>query len=166
MPTAKGTWKFSSDENKSNRKHRNHHYTFDVNHNGIDINGFILHHDKHDGKKHKKRIYLDSNENGRFDKDDLFIGRTGIKDKHTKKGVGELLDPGDIGHVEVLFRRKRVNASLKSFDGSSDIRDAFVASDDISHALDLLKIRFYSSCGCVACDCDEIANAPLSPLLL
>ena len=114
MPTAKGTWKFSSDESKSNRKHRNHHYTFDVNHNGVDINGFIVHHDKRGGKKEKKRVYLDSNENGRFDKDDLFLGCTGINERATRKGAG--LDPGEIGHVEIQFKQSK---------NRSDVADAF-----------------------------------------
>ena len=111
MPTAKGTWKFSSDESKSNRKHRNHHYTFDVNHNGIDINGFIVHHDKHGGKKEKKRVYLDSNENGRFDKDDLFLGSTGINEKVTRKGAG--LDRDELGHVEIQFKQTKNRSDMR-----------------------------------------------------
>jgi len=115
MPTAKGTWKLSSDESKSNRKHRNHHYTFDVNHNGVDINGFIVHHDKHGGKKEKKRVYLDSNENGRFDKNDVLIGSTGINERVTRKGAG--LDQNELGIVEIEFKR------LKN---RSDVGDAFM----------------------------------------
>ena len=54
MPTAKGTWKPVQMTNLWEAS--NHHYTFDVNHNGVDINGFIVHHDKHGGKKEKKRV--------------------------------------------------------------------------------------------------------------
>ena len=32
------------------------HYTFDVDHRGVDMNGFILHTDKHKGKREKLRI--------------------------------------------------------------------------------------------------------------
>ena len=89
------------------KKQRRHHYAFDVDHNGLDINGFILHTDKHEGKRHKFRVYLDSNENNRFDKDDQLIGRTGLKKKHAAKGVGNLLDEDEIGQVEVTFKRLR-----------------------------------------------------------
>ena len=89
------------------KKQRKHHYAFDVDDNGLDINGFILHTDKHEGKRHKFRVYLDSNENGRFDKNDPLIGRTGLKKKHAAKGVGNLLDKDEIGHVKVKFKRNR-----------------------------------------------------------
>ena len=89
----------------SNRKQRNHHYTFDVDDNGLDINGFILHTDKHKGKRHKFRVHLDSNENGRFDKKDQLIGRTGLRNKHAAKGVGNLLDEGETGELIVDFKR-------------------------------------------------------------
>ena len=69
------------------KKQRKHHYAFDVDDNGLDINGFILHTDKHEGKRHKFRVYLDSNENGRFDKNDPLIGRT----VHTVHTVSALL---------------------------------------------------------------------------
>ena len=93
---------------------RNHHYTFDVDHKGLDINGFILHTDKHKGKRQKFRDYLDSNENGRFDKNDQLIGRTGLKHKHAAKGVGNLLDEDEVGQLEVKFTRHKSNASMKS----------------------------------------------------
>ena len=43
--------------------------TLDINNNGLDK---MIHHspDKGQGKRHKFRVYLDSNENGRFDKND------------------------------------------------------------------------------------------------
>ena len=95
------------------KKQRNHHYTFDVDHNGLDINGFILHHDKHKGKRHKFRVYLDSNENGRFDKKDELIGRSALKQKHAAKGVGNLLDEGELGQLEVTFKKPKSNASMR-----------------------------------------------------
>ena len=90
---------------KEPKPQRKHHYTFDVDDNGLDINGFILHTDKHKGKRHKFRVYLDSNENGRFDKNDQLIGRTGLKHKHASKGVGNLLDDDEIGELIVDFKR-------------------------------------------------------------
>lgn len=96
------------------RKQRKHHYTFDVDDNGLDINGFILHTDKHEGKRHKFRVHLDSNENGRFDKNDELIGRTGLKQKHVAKGVGNLLDEDELGQLEVKFKRAKSEPSMKS----------------------------------------------------
>ena len=101
---------------KEPKPQRKHHYTFDVDDNGLDINGFILHTDKHKGKRHKFRVYLDSNENGRFDKNDPLIGRTGLKHKHAAKGVGNLLDDDDIGRLEVTFKKPKSNASMRSLE--------------------------------------------------
>jgi len=107
----------SCGDNKSLKSaQRIHHYTFDVDDNGLDINGFILHTDKHKGKRHKFRVYLDSNKNGRFDKNDPLIGRTGLKHKHAAKGVGNLLDDDEIGQVEVTFKKSKSNASMRSLE--------------------------------------------------
>ena len=95
------------------KQERKYHYKFDVDHNGLDINGFILHHDKHKGKRHKFRVYLDSNENGRFDKKDELIGRSALKQKHAAKGVGNLLDEGELGQLEVTFKKPKSNASMR-----------------------------------------------------
>ena len=97
----------------SRANQRNHQYTFDVEDNGLDINGFILQTDKHKGKRQKFRVYLDSNENGRFDKNDQLIGRTGLKQKHAAKGVGNLLDEGETGELVVKFRKTKSNASMR-----------------------------------------------------
>ena len=98
------------------KKQRKHHYTFDVEDNGLDFNGFILHTDKHEGKRHKFRVYLDSNENGRFDKNDELIGRTGIRQRHAAKGVGNLLDDDEIGQLEIKFKRHKSNASMRGIE--------------------------------------------------
>ena len=95
------------------KQERKYHYKFDVDHNGLDINGFILQTDKHKGKRHKFRVYLDSNENGRFDKKDELIGRSGLKQKHAAKGVGSLLDEGELGQLEVIFKKTKSNASMR-----------------------------------------------------
>ena len=95
---------------------RNYNYAFDVDDNGLDIYGFILQTDKHKGKKQKFRVYLDSNENGRFDKSDPLIGLSGLKQKHAAKGVGNLLDEGEIGQLEVTFKKPRSNASMRGPD--------------------------------------------------
>ena len=112
-----------------NRKERKHHYTFDVDHKGLDINGFILHTNKHKGKRHKFRVYLDSNENGRFDKKDQLIGRTGLKHKHAAKGVGNLLDEDEIGQVEVKFKRSPLMQSDESYGDSIDTHLAGLSSN-------------------------------------
>ena len=96
--------------------HHHYHYTFDVDDNGLDINGFILHTDKHKGKRQKFRVYLDSNENGRFDKNDQLIGRTGLKQKHAAKGVGNLLDEDEMGQLGVTFKKPKSNASMRESD--------------------------------------------------
>ena len=83
--------KKTTKDDSNARNQRKHHYTFEVDDNGLDINGFVLHTDKHEGKRQKFRVYLDSNENGRFDKNDQLIGRTGIREKHAAKGVGNLM---------------------------------------------------------------------------
>ena len=100
---------------KSN-KQRLHHYTFDVDDNGLDINGFIIQTDKRKGKRQKFRVYLDTNENNRFDKNDQLIGRTGLKQKQASKGVGNLLDKGEIGQLEVKFKTTKSNASMRESD--------------------------------------------------
>ena len=125
-------WDIYKSRSPEPTKHRNHHYTFDVDDNGVDINGFILHHNKHKGNRHKFRVYLDSNENKRFDKDDLFIGRTGIKANHSKKGVGNLIDLDEIGKVSVKLKPNRDNASLRA--------DACDSPSPLMQALGIPKI--------------------------
>ena len=115
---------FSSRSTKT--KQRNHHYTFDIDHNGLDINGFVLHTNKNEGKRHKLRLYLDSNENGRFDKNDLLIGRTGISNKLAAKSVGNLIKEDEVGQVEVKFKRFKSNASMKRIDDSNFASDNIV----------------------------------------
>ena len=95
------------------KKERNHHYTFDVDDNGLDINGFILQTDKHKGKRQKFRVYLDSNENNRFDKNDVLLGRIGLKTRHSKNGVGGILDEDELGQIEVKFKKPKSNASMR-----------------------------------------------------
>ena len=122
MATANGYWRLPSPHISrvptfgapKQKKQRNHHYTFDVDDNGLDINGFILHTDKHKGKRQKFRVYLDSNENGRFDKSDRLIGRAGLKQKHAAKGVGNLLDEDELGQLEVKFKKTKSNASMRA----------------------------------------------------
>ena len=110
---------------------RKHHYTFDVDDNGLDISGFILHTDKHKGKRQKFRVYLDSNENGRFDKTDQFIGRTGLKQKHAAKGIGNLLDDDELGQLEVKFKNLKSNASMR------EPPEHLYPSDDVPRAISM-----------------------------
>ena len=119
MATAVGFWMTSGfpaprkARSPETKKQRNYHYTFDVDDNGLDINGFILHTDKHQGKRHKLRVYLDSNENNRFDKNDLLLGRIGLKTRHSKNGVGGILDEDELGQIEVKFKKPKSNASMR-----------------------------------------------------
>ena len=121
----------SKKEPKKNhsKKQRKHHYAFDVDDNGLDINGFILHTDKHEGKRHKFRVYLDSNENNRFDNNDQLIGRKGIRSKHAAKGVGSVLDEDAIGQVEVQFKKNNSNASMRDasdiYPGGGEVHNPF-----------------------------------------
>ena len=118
------------------RKQRKHHYTFDVDDNGLDINGFVLQTDKHEGKRQKFRVYLDSNENGRFDKNDQLIGRTGIRSKHSSKGVGNLLGDDEIGLLEIKFKRDKPNASMRVDPQLAEI------TDGLSQTLNLRSLDF------------------------
>ena len=117
------------------RNQRKHQYTFEVDDNGLDINGFVLHTDKHEGKRQKFRVYLDSNENGRFDRNDQLIGRTGIREKHAAKGVGNLLDEDEVGLLEVKFKIPNSNASMRS------------VSDGLSQTINLSSLGFKDSDG-------------------
>jgi len=129
MATASGTWRptvsneirekpskpsiedydveSGSPEAKNQRKS---HFSFDVVHKGLDINGFVLHSNKH--SRQRFRVYLDSNANGWFDNADLFYGKTGLKAKDSMKGIGATLDPQEVGQVEVKFRRNKLKDSL------------------------------------------------------
>ena len=117
--------KKTTKDDSNARNQRKHQYTFEVDDNGLNINGFVLHTDKHEGKRQKFRVYLDSNENGRFDKNDQLIGRTGIREKHAAKGVGNLLDEDEVGLLEVKFEIPNSNASMRS------------ASDGVSQTINL-----------------------------
>lgn len=108
----------------STRKQRNYHYTFDVDDNGLDINGFIIHRNKKGHKRHKFRVYLDTNENGRFDRKDQLIGKTGLKRKYSRKGIGNLLEEGELGQLKIKFKKNRSNASMRvDEENYSKIRD-------------------------------------------
>ena len=156
MAVSIGTWAgldledamlFRKSRSKEPKPQQKHHYKFDVDDNGLDINGFILHTDKHEGKRHKFRIYLDSNENNRFDKDDQLIGRTGLKQKHAAKGVGNLLDEDEIGQVEVKFKRNRAigggggkvdtksDASMRSFDADDLERGPLYTLEEMGESI-------------------------------
>ena len=128
----------------------NHDYTFEVYHKGLDINGFIRHTDKHKGKHHKFRVYVDENQNGRFDKNDPLIGKTGLKQKFADKGVGNLLDENEIGQLEVKFKKSALMRSEKSCEGALDshltgVSSFFFADSDGNDITQV--IPFGESCG-------------------
>ena len=142
--------------NKS-KPQRNHHYTFDVDDNGLHINGFILHTDKHKGERHKFRVYLDSNENGRFDKSDPLIGMSGLKQKHAAKGVGNLLDEGEIGQLEVTFKKAESNASMRSLEAVDMDRGPLYQSSQSGGSLHMYEeMQFITSTGN-----DPVASVPV-----
>ena len=130
MATATGIWsppppepllrepERSKSRSPESRKQRNHHYTFDLDDNGLDINGFVVHTAKPSHPRQKFRVFLDSNENGRFDKKDQLIGRIGLKEKHAAKGVGNLLDEDEFGQLDVNFKKARSNSSMRLIDDS------------------------------------------------
>ena len=112
----------------SNRKHRNHHYTFDVDDNGLDINGFIIHKKKKGHKRHKFKVFLDTNENGRFDRSDELIGKTSLTRKLTKQGIGNLLDDGELGGLEIKFKKDNSNALMRSVGQDDSERNPRISS--------------------------------------
>lgn len=127
------------------KQERSHHYKFDIDDNGVDINGFIVHHNKHEGKRHKFRVYLDSNENGRFDKSDPLIGLSGLKQKHAAKGVGNLLDEGEIGQLEVTFKKAESNASMRSLEAVDMDRGPLYQSGDSLQEYEQMQLLFSTS---------------------
>ena len=96
------------------KRERLHHYVFDVDHNGLDLNGFVLHADKSKAKREKFRVYLDSNENAKFDRNDLFFGATALKDTISQDGVGGILGKAEVGQLQVKFKKIKFKASLGS----------------------------------------------------
>jgi len=130
MTTAHGTWSSNlssgfidlarkrSKESRKNdlisKRERLHHYVFDVDHNGLDLNGFVLHADKGKAKREKFRVYLDSNENAKFDRNDLFFGTTALKDANSQIGVGQILGESEVGRLKVKYRKIKSKASLGS----------------------------------------------------
>ena len=165
IPLARKSPQGASLRSKEPKPQRKHHYTFDVDDNGLDINGFILHTDKHNGKRHKFRVYLDSNENGRFDKNDELIGRSGLKQKHAAKGVGNLLDEGEIGQLQVKSKRddgmlqivqrtSESNASMRSLEAVDMDRGPLYQSGDSLHMHE--EMQFITSTGN-----DPVASVPV-----
>ena len=100
---------------KAKSRQRKHHNIFDVNHKGVDFSGFIVHSANKHHHHHRLKVYLDANDNGRFDKKDELIGASKLKNMHSKNGVGGILESGEIGSVEVKFKRK---PSMRSADNS------------------------------------------------
>ena len=129
---------FNQDSRKSraNSRQRKHHYIFDVNHKGVDFSGFIVHSANKHYHGHRLMVYLDANDNGRFDKKDELIGVSKLKNMHSHNGVGGILDSGEIGKVKVEFKRNKSNASMRSAENQGNtVVDSINASsiyEDIS----------------------------------
>ena len=91
---------------RAKRSQLRHHHVFDVDHKGVDFSGFIIHDaNKHDDG-HRFKVFLDSNNDGGFDKEDELIGKSSLRNMHSRKGVANLLAAGEIGHIEVEFKRR------------------------------------------------------------
>nr|BDD45744.1 hypothetical protein 47 [bacterium] len=119
LPPFSGELRLSKSRSPEPKKERKYHYSFNVEDKGVDVSGFIVHTAKKNQGRHKFRVHLDSNDNGRFDKNDSFFGHTGLKTKYSKKGVGQILDEGEVGELKIKFKTLESNASMKS--GGSDL---------------------------------------------
>ena len=79
---------------------REFHYVFNAELDGQEINGFIV--EKIKKKRHKFKVYLDTDNDGAFTKSDQLIGKTKLTKKHSRGDAGQLLDGLD-GQLEVDF---------------------------------------------------------------
>ena len=113
------------------KKEREYHYSFNVEDKGIDVSGFIVHTAKKNQGRHKFWVHLDSNDNGRFDKNDSFYGHSGLKTKDSKKGVGQILDEAEVGELKIKFKTLESKASMKTPEG-----DVFPTPDKITDPID------------------------------
>lgn len=120
-PPVSGELRLSKSRSPEPKKERKYHYSFNIEDKGVDVSGFIVHTAKKNQVRHKFRVHLDSNDNGRFDKNDSFYGHTGLKTKHSKKGVGQILDDNEIGELKIKFKTLESNASMKTAEGADPI---------------------------------------------
>ena len=90
---------------KKFRKHRNHHYTFNVEVNGNDVQGFVV--EKTRLIRHRFKVYVDSDDDGIFSKSDKLIGKTKLRRKHSTGDAGDLLDGQNDGRLVADFISER-----------------------------------------------------------
>ena len=76
------------------RKTRRHHYRWDLD-DGFP--GFIR-----ETKRNRLRLYVDSDRNGIFTKDDELIGGARIRNLHRRRDRGQLLNQGQAGSIQAL----------------------------------------------------------------
>ena len=76
------------------RKTRRHHYRWDLD-DGFP--GFI-----HETKSNRLRLYVDSDRNGVFTKDDELIGGARIRNLHRRRDRGQLLNLDQAGSIQAL----------------------------------------------------------------
>ena len=79
---------------------REFHYVFNAELDSQEINGFIV--EKTKKKRHKFKVYLDTDNDGAFTKSDQLIGKTKLSKKHSRGDAGGLLDGLD-GQLEVDY---------------------------------------------------------------
>ena len=76
------------------RKTRRHHYRWDLD-DGFP--GFIR-----ETKRNRLRLYVDSDRNGLFTKDDELIGGARIRRVHLRRDRGQLLNQDQTGSIQAL----------------------------------------------------------------
>ena len=139
-------------QRSSSKKQRNHHYAFDVGDNGLDINGFIIHKKKKGHKRHKFKVFLDTNENGSFDRKDELIGKTSLTRKLTKKGIGNLLNDDELGQLEIKFKKDNSNALMRGVGQDDSERNPHISLQSFSFFdSDDNPIASVNSDNCIPC---------------
>lgn len=89
-----------------------HHYVFDDDYNGLDLNGFVIHADKSKAKLEKFCVYLYSSKNARFDRNDSFFGTTALKDTNSQNGVGGIVGEAEVSQLKVRCKKIKSKVSL------------------------------------------------------
>ena len=69
----------------------------------------VVQHTKKAHYRHRFKVFLNTNDNGRFDGKDDLIGKTRLFLKHSRKGVGNLLEEDQVGQLEVKFKTSQKN---------------------------------------------------------
>ena len=125
VATTTGTWSpvVSIPEIK-----RDFHYVFNAEIDGRDINGFIV--EKTKNRRHRFKVYHDTDADGAFTKSDKLIGKSKLRRKHSKGDAGELLDGVVDGHLEVDYIYQRYTASYRLARESEEFSEPVPLEED------------------------------------